>query len=161
MICVWKIYLYLQFFSFLLLMQLLWGWKTFFYSHHSLENFAYLLEVSYQGFLRYIAHYYHAKAFLHFCYFSVDLYRKRNRYRKICRVPNDNRLIVDLGSGVFITSCRGKLVLSTVTRSYIVVLYNFDLHAFLILSSELSTNKQTGARGYFIRFLISTEFTGN
>ena len=104
MICVWKIYLYLQFFSFLLLMQLLWGWKTFFYSHHSLENFAYLLEVSYQDFLRYIADYYHAKAFLHFCYFSVDLYRKRNRYRKIGRVPNDNRLIVKQSASCFLTT---------------------------------------------------------
>ena len=54
--------------------------KTFLYLHHSLQIVASLLEVSYQ---EYIADHYNAKAFMHFEYFSVDIYRKRLGTRKL------------------------------------------------------------------------------
>ena len=46
---------------------------------------------------------------------------------------------------IFITSCQGRLVLSTVTRSEITVSDNIDLQVL-----------QTGARGYSKRFSTST-----
>ena len=57
---------------------------------------------------------------------------------------------------VFTTSCQGRLVLSAVIRSEIVVSDNIDLQVLLIARSEIPRAKQTSATGYFQRFSTST-----